>query len=86
MIDVVLDLGNEFFDALEGSTSDSFLGNDVEPDFDLIEPGGIGRSVMHVPSFVGGQPALYLWMLVCRIVVDHDVHIELRRNVLFDML
>lgn len=38
MTNKILDLFDQFFDALEGSPSNCLLGDDVEPDFDLIEP------------------------------------------------
>ena len=38
MTNVLVDLGDEIFDTLEGSSSDGSLRNNIEPDFDLIEP------------------------------------------------
>ena len=35
---VLLNLCDEFFDTLECPTADGLLGDDVEPDLDLIEP------------------------------------------------
>jgi len=38
MLNELIDLGNEFFHAFEGSPPDRFLGNQVEPDLHLVEP------------------------------------------------
>ena len=86
VVDVVLDFSSKFFDTLERSTPDRFLRDNVEPDFDLVQPGGVGWSIVDVPSFMGSEPTLDSRMLVCGIVVNHDVHIELLRDVLLDML
>ena len=37
-MNVLLDFSDQFFDALEGSPSDSPLCDEVEPDLDLVEP------------------------------------------------
>ena len=42
--DVVLDLGSKFFDTLERSAPNRFLRDNVEPDFDLVQAGGVGWS------------------------------------------
>ena len=47
-LDEVLDLGYQFFDAAEGVAANGLLGDDVEPDFNLIQPGSVGRSEMHL--------------------------------------
>lgn len=86
VVDVVLDFGHKLLDTSERSAPDSFLSDDIEPDLDLIQPGGIGRGVMDVPSFMRGKPSLDFRMFVRGIVVDHDMHIELLRNVLLYML
>ncbi len=35
----MLDLSYQFFDTVEGVAANGFLGDDVEPDFNLIQPG-----------------------------------------------
>lgn len=46
---------HEFFDAGEGP-----LGQDREPDFDLIEPGGVGQRVMEMDVLMPLQPHVAL--------------------------
>ena len=41
-MDERFDFGNKFFDAAEGTPTDGLLGDDVEPDFYLVEPGRVG--------------------------------------------
>ena len=38
LFDVVVDFRDQFFDAFERTTADGLLGDEVKPDFDLIEP------------------------------------------------
>jgi hypothetical protein len=69
--DEVLDLGYQFFDAAEGAAANGLLGDDVEPDFNLIQLGSMGRGEIHLNAGVRDQPALHARMLV-RGVVVHD--------------
>jgi hypothetical protein len=41
---------------------------------------------MHVPLWVGYNPPLNFRELVCGIVIDHDIHIELLGNILLNVL
>jgi len=50
LLDEMLDPGGEFLDTFERSPADGSLGNEVEPDFDLVEPGGRCRGEVHVVS------------------------------------
>jgi hypothetical protein len=38
MLDEVVDFGDQFFDAFEGSAADGLLRNQSEPTLDLVEP------------------------------------------------
>lgn len=75
--DVLFDFGYKFFDAPKGSSPYRSLCDEVEPDFNLVKPGRIGWRVVHMPTLMKGQPSLYPWVLVCGIVVDHQMNIEL---------
>jgi len=66
--DEVFDFGHEFFDAAERTAADGLLPKDVEPDFDLVEPGGVGRGEVHLIPRVHGQPALNTGVLVRGVV------------------
>ena len=53
-MDESFDFGNKFFDASEGTPTDGLLGDDVEPDFYLVEPGRVGGREVQVVSNVTG--------------------------------
>src|SRR5262249_55427734 len=44
----VLDLGDQLLHAVERPSANGLLRDVAEPEFDLIEPGCIGRGVMHM--------------------------------------
>jgi hypothetical protein len=71
-----LDLGDEVSDAPERAPTDGALGDDVEPDLDLIEPGGIGRGVVDVEGGSSREPAPDLEVLVRCVVVDDEMEVE----------
>ena len=81
------DVRDEVADAAERTPPNGSLGDDVEPDLDLVEPGGVGRGVVDVEARAGGEPAADLGVLVGRIVVDDQMDVELlgyRGLVLFE--
>ncbi len=59
-----------------GAAADGLLRDDVEPDLDLVEPGGMGGSEVEMAAGPGGQPALDPSMLVGAMVVDDEVDVE----------
>ena len=81
----VLDLGHQLFDAAKSTAPDRLLGNDVEPDFDLVEPGSVGRRVMHLEARMCRQPALHGGMLVRGVVIHDQMHCEPVRNLRVDL-
>ena len=81
----VLDPGHQLLHAAKGPATDGLLRNDVDPNFDLVEPGGVGRSKVHVTAGVRGQPALDGRMLVHGIVVHDQMDRELLRDVGLDL-
>jgi len=80
-----LDIADEMFDAMEGAPTDRPLGDEIEPDLDLVEPRGIGRRVMDMKAWADRQPAAHLMVLVGAVVVDHQVHVQVRRDVGLDL-
>src|SRR5579864_6110489 len=72
----VVDSRHQVTDAAERAAADGPLGDDVEPDLHLIEPGGIRRRVVHMEARTGGQPAPDLRMLVRGIVIDDQMDRE----------
>ncbi len=75
--DPLLELG----DGGEGAAADDFLGDDVEPDFDLVEPGGISGGEVEMVAGPGREPAPDAGVLVGAVVVDNEVDIEVRGHV-----
>ena len=63
----------EIFDTAEGSPSNSFLGDDIEPNLHLIEPWSIGRGIMDMIPWACSQPSSDLCMLVRGIVIDDEM-------------
>lgn len=57
-----------------GAAADGLLGDDMEPNFNLIQQGRIGRSVMDLHTGVRGQPALHARMLMGGVVVHDQVN------------
>src|SRR6266852_2925177 len=75
-MDEGFDFGNKFFDAAKGAPTDGLLGDDIEPDFHLVEPGSVGGREVHVVAGACCQPALDTRMLVGGIVIDNQVHVK----------
>ncbi len=67
-----LDVGNEFWNTLERGAVERFSREDREPDFNLIEPGGVRRREleMHVLVTLGPHVA---FGLMGREIVEHDM-------------
>ncbi len=51
-----LDMSDEFGDALKRDAFERFCREDREPDFDLIEPGGMRRREVEMDVLVAFQP------------------------------
>jgi len=81
-----LDLGDQLGDGAEGTATNRLLGNDVEPDLDLIEPRGVRRREVHMIARPRGQPAFDLGVLMGAIVVHDQVDVQVRRHGLVDVL
>ena len=80
-----IDLGREFFSAAEGSPADGPLGDDREPGFPLIEPGGLGGGEVEVAARSRCQPAPDAGMFVGRVVVHNQMPVQGRRDLCLQM-
>ena len=80
------DLVDELADGGEGAAPDRFLGDDVEPDLDLVEPGRIGGSEMDMVAGPCSEPALDFNVFMGAVIVDDEVDIEVRGHVGVDVL
>ncbi len=65
-----VDVGDEVLDAGEGRAVKRLLGEDREPDFDLVEPGGVGGRVMEMDVLMALQPHVALGLVGGEIVED----------------
>ncbi len=81
-----VDFGHPVPGAPETASSEGLLGDQVEPNLDLIEPGGVGRRIVDVIMEPGGQPSFNLGMFVRGIVVDDQMEIQILRDVLVDVV
>jgi len=70
---------------VKGSTSYGLLGDEVKADFYLIEPGRIGRRVVHMEARTIYKPLTNLRMLVGCVIVNNHVYIKMGWNILFDL-
>ena len=55
---------------------DLFLGQEREEALDLVEPGGAGRGEVDMPARMAGQPTLDGRGLVGRVIVHHQMDVE----------
>ena len=85
ILDVVIDFLDQFLHAAKRSPTKSLLCDAIEPDFHLIEPGGIGWSEVYVEPWPGGEPASNSQMLVCGVIIHDDVHFQVLRHVLLNL-
>ena len=61
-------------------TLDLFVGQQGKPALDEIEPGGAGRRKVQVKPDVAGEPAADARRLVRPVVVEDEMHVEIRRH------
>ena len=74
ILDVVIDFLDQVFHTAKRSPAKSSLRDAIEPDFHLIEPGGIGRSVVDVEPWPCGEPSSNSEMFVRGVIIHDDVH------------
>jgi len=80
-LNVVIDFLDQFLHAAKGPAANGLLRDAVEPDLHLVEPGGIGRSEVHMESWPSGEPAFDSRVFVRGVVVHDDVHLQVLRHV-----
>ena len=66
------------------AASQLLFGQQSEEALDLVQPGGTGRREMDVPARMTSKPFADRWGLVGRIVVHHQMDVEVVRNVGLD--
>jgi hypothetical protein len=86
LIDVSLNAEGKFFDTAEGSAPDRLLGDEIEPDLDLIEPGGVSRRMTDMPPGVPQEPAPDGLVAMGCVVVHDAVDLQSRGNPFLNVL
>ena len=61
------------------------VGEQCEPAFDLIEPGGAGRGEMEVIARAAGEPRFDGRGLVGGVIIEHEMDVEIGRHGLLDL-
>ena len=86
VFDELLYVAYQLAHASEQAAPNTLLCNQSEPPLHLIKPRGVCWGIMHVISRTRGKPCPHLGVLVCRIVVDNEVHIKVSRDVGVNMM
>src|SRR6516164_1839519 len=79
------DIGLELIDAAMDAALDLLIGEQREPAFDLVEPGGAGRREVEVIARVAGEPRFDGWRFVGGVVVEHQMDVEIGWHGLLDL-
>ena len=85
-VEVAFDLEHQIADAGERCPADLFLSKGGEPSFDLVEPRGTGWREVQMKARVANKPSANGSVLVCAIVVQDHMDVELGRDTLVDKL
>jgi hypothetical protein len=83
--DEVVDFFDEVGGGIERAATDNALSDVGEEPFDLVEPGGVGRREVNVPTRTACEPSSDLGMLVGGVVVDDEMDVELGWHVGLDV-
>ena len=75
-LDEVVDMGAQLGDGMERSAGERLVGQDGEPNLDLVEPGGARRREVEVHVRMTVEPAILLGFVGVEIVED-DVDLPL---------
>lgn len=81
-----VNLSGEIFDAVKSTTPYGLLGNEVEPDFHLVEPGSIGGGVMQMIAGSGREPASHFRVLMSAVIVHDEMDVQTGWNTGLDLL
>ena len=82
----MFDCCDQVFDTPETTSANGLLGDESKPTFDLIEPGGVGRSVVDFEARSLRQPETYPGMFVGGVVVDNQMNVKTFRHSVIDPL
>ena len=85
-VDPLGDRRLELFGRAVGPTPQPFVGELGEPALDEVHPRAVGRREVQVEARVAHEPAMDLWRLVGRDVVDDEMDVEVVRNAAVDQV
>ena len=83
-VDERLDLAHQIRDAAERAPLDGTLAEQTEPPLHLVQPGRVGGREVQVEARPRSQPPPDLGVLVRRVVVQHEVDVQLHRHLPVD--
>ena len=83
--DIGFDLAHEIGDATEGAATDRLVGNESEPAFHLVEPGSVSGGEVQVEAGPFREPGADFRMLMGRVVVHNQVHVQFGLEARFDV-
>ena len=81
-----VNLSGEIFDAVKSTPANGLLGNEVEPDFHLVEPGSIGGGEMEMIAGSGRDPASHFGVLMRAVIVHDEMDVQMDWNTGLDLL
>ena len=80
LLNVIVDCVDDLWNVLEHASAQTFVSEVAKKAFHHIEPGGAGWCEVYVKTWMPGQPAFNLWMLVSGVVIDDQMQVFLRRG------
>ena len=86
LFDVFADCQFQLFNAFEDPVPYPVLRDVAKPSFDDVQPGTAGRSEVDVKPLVSLQPVNDFGMLVCRVIVNNQMQVEILRCFRVDLL
>ena len=86
MLHELIDLALEIGDRVERAAADRLGRDQRELALDLIEPRAVGRREVQMEPRPTCQPGLHSGVLVSPVVVADQMHVEMLRDVRFDVL
>ena len=83
--DVFLNCVLQISDTLKHAAANAIMGDSGEESLNLIEPTAVGRSEMEFPPGVFGQPIFNRLSRVRGVIVQNDVHVQIRWDFSLDL-
>jgi len=77
----VIDFLDELFHASKRAVANGALSNQIEPDFDLVQPGRVGGGEMDVVARSGRKPSLHVRMFVSPVIVYDKMDVQVLWNI-----